>query len=304
MNKTQYYIDFCSYGAVGSGVEMTEGWKKNLISNRLVVLDEMKKSLETDYDFFNRNAPKAVWNQEKRYFNLNEGRHRAALFVYEKRYTMPVAIKAEEYEEFYNSAGVLRAQQYFNSLEAGVSLPVPISHPAFADLKCNRLQYYPFVMKTIMEFLSEFLLCKNGVVNFGDLSAGLLVNDCGELKRLLSKVGCKVWNLGEVTTNEKVIDQVFKFRSDEIFTKDADILIFDTVSLENEVVLEDIYEKNKKAQFIFYIMEVEKIEKSQEIYEKQGYRHKRLKSCFYGGKHAIFEVFYREQNEKYITTII
>ncbi len=304
LNKTQYYIDFCSYGAVGSGVEMTEGWKKNLISNRLVVLDEMKKSLETDYDFFNRNAPKAVWNQEKRYFNLNEGRHRAALFVYEKRYTMPVAIKAEEYEEFYNSAGVLRAQQYFNSLEAGVSLPVPISHPAFADLKCNRLQYYPFVMKTIMEFLSEFLLCKNGVVNFGDLSAGLLVNDCGELKRLLSKVGCKVWNLGEVTTNEKVIDQVFKFRSDEIFTKDADILIFDTVSLENEVVLEDIYEKNKKAQFIFYIMEVEKIEKSQEIYEKQGYRHKRLKSCFYGGKHAIFEVFYREQNEKYITTII
>lgn len=299
-DKTQYYIDFCSYGAIGSGVEMTEGWKKNLISNRLVVLDEMKKSLETDYDFFTRNAPKAVWNQEKRYFNLNEGRHRAALFVYEERYTMPVRIKAEEYGEFYNGPEVLHAQQYFNSLGAGEVLPVPISHPAFADVKCNRPQYYSFVMKTIMEFLSEYLLGKNGTISFGSLSAGLLLNDCGELKRLLSKAGCNVFNLRSLTANEEVIDQVFNFRNNEMSEGDADILVLDTVSLGYEADLEDIITNNKHTQFIFHIAEAAKIQRVQETLGQQGYRHRRLKSCFYGGRHVVLEVLYKEQNEKFV----
>ena len=91
-DNTNLYVNFCAYGARGSGVKMTEGWKKNLVENRLTVLSSMKRSLEEDADFFIRNAPEALYNEEYNYFNLNGGRHRAALFVFENYYKMPVMI--------------------------------------------------------------------------------------------------------------------------------------------------------------------------------------------------------------------
>ena len=114
-DKTDLYIDFCSLGAHGSNVDITPGWKKNLISSRLSVLASMKAAFEQDGDFFYRNAPEVIINREDNYFNLNGGRHRAALFVYNNCYTMPVKVRKEEYAYFINEPVVQELNSYLSS---------------------------------------------------------------------------------------------------------------------------------------------------------------------------------------------
>jgi len=74
------YLAFCRENARRDRVETTEAWSRNVLRNRYHVFTQMERYLASDRSFFVRNAPEAEWN-EKGFFNLKSGKHRAAFLA-------------------------------------------------------------------------------------------------------------------------------------------------------------------------------------------------------------------------------
>jgi hypothetical protein len=98
----QAYIDFCIEAAKSqSGINITDAWIQNILRNRCMIYDEMCLSFELDTDFFKRNPPEVKLN-EKGYFNLCGGKHRASFFAFRKMRLMPVRLNKKDYELWLN----------------------------------------------------------------------------------------------------------------------------------------------------------------------------------------------------------
>lgn len=227
-DNTNLYVNFCAYGARGSGVKMTEGWKKNLVENRLTVLSAMKRSLEEDADFFIRNAPEALYNEEYNYFNLNGGRHRAALFVFENYYKMPVMIDKDSYNKFINKEVVKEIEQYLNNND--IKLENPVSHPYFYDLDSKRPQYYQIVIKKIIEYLSKESLEKYDYIDFKKHSFGIISHDHGELKRMLNVCHFGIKQINEITVFDMLLDKLFKIQNHKLINNYDYLFIDETIN--------------------------------------------------------------------------
>lgn len=249
-DKTKWYIDFCSYGARNNNVEITQRWSQNLIDNRLTVLAAMKKSLEQDFEFFYRNPPEGLWNDKRKYFNLNGGRHRAALFVYENFYTMPLEIEKNAYDKYLNLTVISKIEKYLQENEID-KLEVPISHPYFLNVPVKRPQYYQCVIKPIIEYLSEYELNQKGVINFTESEFLISAEDYGELKRVLYKSGFGIRNLKRESSLEKLFDELFYINNSGSVTSKINYLFLDcTLSETNFREYSKVWPKDLDTIFI------------------------------------------------------
>lgn len=232
-DNTEWYIDFCSYGARNNHVKITDRWKQNLIDNRLVVLSAMKKSMEQDFEFFYRNPPQGIWNPKQKYFNLNGGRHRAALFVYQNYYTMPLELNKSEYDEYLNLPVVKRIEDFMQREEMD-TLEVPISHPCFLEIPSRRPQYYSCVIKPVIEYLSKRELAEQGIINFDAFHFFICAADDGELKRMLYRMGFSITNLSEEGMMEKLLDELFYYQPGRSNTSKRNCLFLDCTAGRDE----------------------------------------------------------------------
>lgn len=285
------YVNFCAYGARNSGVKMTEGWKRNLIENRLTVLSAMKKSLEEDFDFFMRNAPEAVYNSEFNYFNMNGGRHRAALFVFENFYKMPVVIKKESYERFVNKDVIKEIEQLLNNVH--IELINPIAHPYFYSLNSKRPQYYQLVIKKLIEFLSKKSLEVYDYIDFKNHNFALVSSDHGELKRTLYSCHFGINQINETDEFENLLDKLFYIKDNKyVSLNECDYLFIDETMVEINncnMKLNNI----SKFEKIFILKERFKDSEVLSHLDLNHYHKNILTSSFFDGKHIEFLCFER-----------
>lgn len=292
-DKTEWYIDFCSYGARNNHVEITPRWAKNLIDNRLTVLAAMKKSLEQDFKFFYRNPPEGIWNEEKGYFNLNGGRHRAALFVYQNFYTMPLEMERETYNKYLNFPVIKKIENYMQ--EKGIDLlEVPISHPYFLDVPVKRPQYYQCIIKPIIEYLSEIEMGKKAIIDFNQSRFFISAEDYGELKRCLHKSGFGIKNLKEESQLEKLFDELFYISKTDSTKYEANYLFLDcSSSLKELLKYPDVWEKEFNT--VFILSEKKDTEEIAQFVSKNQNEMKMLKTCYWDSRSITLLAFERKR---------
>lgn len=292
-DRTEWYIDFCSYGARNNNIKITEKWKQNLIDNRLIVLSAMKKSLEQDFDFFYRNPPEGLWNDDKNYFNLNGGRHRAALFVYENFYTMPLKMGKDDYNKFLNMNALKKVERYMQNEDMD-SLEVPISHPYFLNLSCRRPQYYHNVIKPVIEFLSKCDIEQSGVVSFEGYSFEIYAEDHGEIKRCLSKLGFDTINIGKQTVFEELLDELFYYDSEKNMSSTKKHLFAD-ISLTGFSALTHIINLDHQPDISFVLLDKKDMEKTKDFFSQYKFSIvKTLKHCYWDLQNIMLLVFEKE----------
>ena len=286
-DKTRWYIDFCSYGARNNNVDITPRWEQNLIDNRLTVLTAMKKSLEQDFAFFYRNPPEGLWNENLKYFNLNGGRHRAALFVYQGFFTMPLKIDAEDYNQYLNLSVLNEVEHYMQEHDIEL-LEAPVSHPYFLDIPSRRPQYYQCVIRPVMEYLSEKELEFQGVIDFTKTNFLISAEDCGELKRCLLKSGFSVTNLKEESEFEKLLDKLFYIDGSSIADTTRTCIFLDC-SLPEKNVLENCKELDAHVDSAFILLDKQDVESVKKflISDKNFKTVKIIKSCYWDSQSIV-----------------
>ena len=81
-------------------IEPTEAWKENVIRSQSEVFLRMNYMYNLHPDFFIQNAPVVKWNEERKLFNLNSGKHRA-VFQYVKGLDyIPVKMSRQDYDQW------------------------------------------------------------------------------------------------------------------------------------------------------------------------------------------------------------
>lgn len=191
-SSTEYYVDtFCTESAP-KGVKITQKWKENVVRNRSMILENMNLASELDPDFFIRNAPEAEWN-EKGYFNLTSGKHRAAFFAAKQYKYVPLKISKNDYISYVNENGVRTVINYIenNNLE----LTSVISNPYFLRYPTlNNEFYYNFLFKC-SNYMSQRMFEENENVDFK--SVNIIDNTSNYLGYgcHFSRMGCNVYKM-------------------------------------------------------------------------------------------------------------
>ena len=100
-----------------------------------LLLFQMLQSEYMNYGLtFFRNAPStAKWNQEKGYFNISDGLHRASFLFNKYVNTIPIRLSKGDHELWCNSAAVEKCRMYIDDHHIQRTY-TPIHHPAFCSL--------------------------------------------------------------------------------------------------------------------------------------------------------------------------
>ena len=242
------YLKFCIDSAKKRNVKITEAWKENVIRNRADVYANMNDDLERNSEFFVKNAPLVSWN-EKGYFNLNSGKHRAAFFMSRRRKYIPVSVKEEDFEKWIQCSGADRLKEHFRSNNLS-ELSGPVSNPYMYEIKCpNKDFYYNFLYKYIM-VLTEKCIDDKGKVGFKEMGGIVLATmDDGFLGRALRRFGFKTEEHGMSATGLCLRDLECKEKRDKCRTDEIEYAIIDELNEEGI----DITHRYLNLQCVVYI---------------------------------------------------
>lgn len=139
--QTEDYLKFVEDTALAQGdIKITEAWRKNVLRNRTMVYEKMRLSLDMDYEFFQRNAPTAVWN-EKGYFNLTSGKHRCAFLVSQGYRYIALKIVKQDYDRFLKYGEVKKFREKIIN-EKIRYLDTKIYHPWFYRYPTYEPEFY------------------------------------------------------------------------------------------------------------------------------------------------------------------
>ena len=232
------YIDFCEKAARRIDCfEITDRWRKNVFLNRVEVFENMNKEYEKHSDFFVKSAPCVSWN-EKGYFNLISGKHRAAFLVAKGDSLIPVKIQKTEYENFlnYEEMQEVNSKRVLYDIEI---LPAPIEHPLFYNISCPSYAFWDKTLKSVCLMLSD------SGFNFDETSEIFIdVDDMGYFARFFARMNINVKCADRKTKTfemGKILNNVFKCSSIEVVGKDYDtsncmLCISDSAIYDNKTV--------------------------------------------------------------------
>lgn len=228
-NGIEDYVAFCCEAAENTGgVEITERWKENVVSNRTDVFRNMEMSYELDKEFFLRNAPMAKWN-EKGYFNLLGGKHRCTFLAAKGDQYVTLRIAKVDYAKWIGHEKTLDLRvsiDEFLQNEGGRGI---IEHPYY--YKCP-LEGNTFIYKMwaqICGVLSKDIYKKQKSFAFDSMTAFVSVDDMGYTARNLSRMGMKVYRKTKTTLLEKKIGEALGVQveqyTDNVIAPNVDLAV-------------------------------------------------------------------------------
>lgn len=242
-NVDDYLEEYCVYTAgLENDINITKRWKENVIDNRSMIFEQMNLAYETDKDFFIRNAPTAEWN-EKGYFNLTSGKHRATFLMAKGCHYIPVRVNKNDYKIFINDSV---ADNLLQILETGkFEKKIIIPHPYFYRHPLQSGGYgYIFLQKIIL-FFARKVYYEKGTAKFEDMNI-LDVNGLeGYIGRILALMGSKVYRAYNVSDYKLrlILDKLLNVTVKEVelcsFIKEEFDIIFFNID-NNEILLEQI----------------------------------------------------------------
>lgn len=191
MYSYENYLNFCIFSASScKDIKITDCWKQNVLNNRQMVYEEMRRSISFDFAFFIRNAPIAHWNK-KGYFNLCSGKHRAAFFAALGCKFMPLRISMTDYESFLNIEAFHKLENYIHKKEIA-ALHCTHMHPYLYQFQAKKPIYSLDYVSWITDYLAREIFEKKKKLDFHSLSVLDLSSDDGRISRHLYKMGCSV----------------------------------------------------------------------------------------------------------------
>lgn len=223
-----YLKEYCIFTAKLNGhIEITKGWKENVLKNRAIIYEQMNLFLQIDKDFFCRNAPEAVWNEEEGYFNLTSGKHRCSFLVSRRFRFIPLKISWNDYCRYCNEEIADKVVKNMN-VEKIIS---PIANPYFYKVPhmCREL-YYNLLEHYSLRFAKE-LYMQFGNADFSRMNIMFMLNDSGMLARHFARMGSYV-TLTETEENP-LLDALLHTEDKRIVlyknnAKNFDIVFWDT----------------------------------------------------------------------------
>lgn len=216
---TIYVEEYCVFTAINQGdIKITQAWKDNIIRNRTQIYEQMNLSLQLDNRFFIQNAPKASWN-EKGWFNLNSGKHRATFLVSKGHYLIPLHVKKSEYENFINLEKFNELVTFCNQKGEDME-KLNIPHPyLYRTVGINKSLYYAFV-GSVTKILAERLYRKYGKIDFSKLKIWECMGDFGQIGMFFSRMGsCMDWGIEDSEISDRIKN--LEHLADEISHKDG-----------------------------------------------------------------------------------
>lgn len=194
------YVKYCIDSAKKVGnVNITESWKRNVISNRINVFEQMRTALDIDPKFFVRNAPKAKWN-ENGYYNLLSGKHRSTFLISQGFSYIPLIITKEDYGKWLHKDKLGEVIHYIE-LNHIYEIDSMITHPMFYRFPIKEGKYLMKFQIQLMQFVAKYLVSKFGKVDFSKLSILDTIESTQCFYRVFKRCGSNV--IKEVTKKEK-----------------------------------------------------------------------------------------------------
>ena len=124
--ESESLMKYCIGAAENTGtVKVTDAWKQNVILNQSEIFLDMLHKYNIEPDFFINKAVNIIWNNERGYFNLNSGKHRAAFLCAMERNYIPVKASVDDYNAYLNAVDSDKiAKSLSEQFEDGYSYPV------------------------------------------------------------------------------------------------------------------------------------------------------------------------------------
>ncbi len=239
-----YLEEYCVYTAgLQKKIVVTDAWKENVIKNRTQIYEKMSESMNLDSDYFIRNAPEAVWNDERKIFNLTSGKHRSTFLAAKGVKYIPLKISKADYYKFYHKDEVLRVKELLIALDDDIMIP----HPCFyRDDRSADKSAYAFLL-WFARYYGRKNFYKYGKVMFQYMKIMDWSDDLGYLARFLTRLGCEVRRFTCPTELEKQLNQLFyaslTYKSDDnsLYEK-CDICIIDEHRVDKILPFQNQYE--------------------------------------------------------------
>lgn len=184
-----YLNEYCIFTAKLNGnIEITEGWKANVLKNRAIIYEQMNLFLQIDKEFFVRNAPEAIWNEKEKWFNLISGKHRCSFLVSRGFRFIPLRISKSDYCKYCNEDVAVMVLKNMNVGKIISAIP----NPFFYRLPhmCREL-YYNLLEHYSIQFAKK-LYIKFGRADFSKLNIVCMLDDSGMLARHFARMGSYV----------------------------------------------------------------------------------------------------------------
>lgn len=202
------YLDFCIESGKASKIEITDRWKKNVLHNRAMVFEQMRRAMELDPGFFIRNAPIVYWNRCG-YFNLDSGKHRGAFYVSMHRRYMPVNMREEDYSHWKNAPVLEEVSAYMK--EHGIyKLKAPISHPCFIKYPCDSTSFYYDLLGTLIYLIADRQMYAYGKTDFAKEHIFVYLDDSHFIGRAFAQMHADVEAIDEGGRLAGLIDQLLR----------------------------------------------------------------------------------------------
>lgn len=193
--ELQSYLDYCINAAKKTGVvKITQAWKENVIANRSEVFFDMLHKYNLEPDFFIRKAVDVVWNDERAYFNLNSGKHRAAFLCALGKNYIAVRSSVSDYKKYLMHIKVDAIwTKSLSKYEDGFS--PPIENPFFYECARYSEHFWFALLRKIAACIAEWYY------DSGSILKGLHfyneISDADFLCSFLLRMGCSVSYNGE-----------------------------------------------------------------------------------------------------------
>ncbi len=185
-----YLYEYCEFTAnIDGRIEITDGWRKNVLKNRTQIFQEMLILLTIDKDFFLRNPATAKWNSHRKFFNLTSGKHRCTFLASQNQFLIPLEISEDDYSIFLNEKGINKVGDLVSEIG---NLNMPISHPYFYHLQGINYSVWYRLINAIILNVSRSVYEEKAIVSFVGLNVLIDYPDNGFLTSFFLRMGCLV----------------------------------------------------------------------------------------------------------------
>ncbi len=208
--ESEAFIKYCREGAskVG-GFETTASWENNVVRNQAEVYAQMNHMYNIEKNYFLEQAPCVRWN-EKKYFNLQSGKHRSTFLVAKGDNYVAVKMPKDDFNAWVQASTALEADiELRKQYKQGLS--VPVENPYFYEYSCIEEQFWYQLVRTIMEKIAETEYQNSKVNILLQQKFVVALSDSGFIKRFLKRCGFEVAVWREADELERKLDKLLGF---------------------------------------------------------------------------------------------
>ncbi len=221
-----YLKEYCEFTAKIDGkIQITDAWRDNVIANRTHIFEQMSESLCLDPLFFTRNVATAVWNWERKYFNLTSGKHRCTFLAAKGNKYIPLKMSETDYEEFKNISQANVIKKNIDLYDGTVLIPNPCFYRGIHNRDFGEHSFLLWFSR----YFGEKLFYAKGKVDFTGFRVVDRSDDEGHFSRYLYRCGAQVWRWRLPDELEILLNGLFRAELDYVsqMVRKADVLIVD-----------------------------------------------------------------------------